>query len=123
MMPWNAEGSNTSLEYIYTCMSQLFCSCWNAVELLGHVEQQQNRRLNICSLSQFNKDIRRIFRGKILRRVCCYSLATEKQFLSNLFIEKKVLVREVRIVWKIHAMRGLQLGLTTLFAYSSRLVL
>jgi hypothetical protein len=46
-----------------------------------HVEQQQQRRLNICSLSQFNKGIRRIFGGKILYRDCCYSLATEKQVL------------------------------------------
>jgi hypothetical protein len=100
-MPWNAEGSNTSLDYtssIYACMSQLFCSWWNAVEILGYVEQQQERRLNMCSLSRFNKGIRRIFRGKILYRDCCYNLATEKQFLSNLFIETKVLVHEVRIV-------------------------
>ena len=78
------KDRNTSLEYrssTYACISQLFCSWWNAVELLGYVEQQQERRRNICSLSQFNIGIRRIFRGKILYRDCCYSLATEKQFL------------------------------------------
>jgi hypothetical protein len=84
MMQWNAEGSNTSLEYrssTWRCMRTLVCTWWNSVELLGHVERQQEQHQNICSLSQFNKGSRRIFRGKILYRDCCYNLATEKQFL------------------------------------------